>query len=123
MIVGMLLRKPLKLPQQILFPVIRVKIQNHTTVFQYPQPLAVCLRRVGQGPGQIPGNNHVERAIGKIRMLRIHHFEICLHVPLVCNHFRLLYHSRCQINTGYLMAQLRQQHGEKAAAGSHIQNP
>ena len=75
-----------------------------------------------QCPGQIPGNDHIKRAIRKLRILCIHHCKLTFCLLLFCQLLCILDHIRCQINTRHLMTSLCQKNRKKSCSTSHIQN-
>ena len=52
--------------------VVGVEVQQHTTGAENPEPLAVGLFWVGQRPGQIAAENHIEAAVAVVQSLGVH---------------------------------------------------
>ena len=105
-----------------IFPIIRVKIQQHAAGAQNPVPFFVGLFRIRKGPCQIPADYHVKAIILITEVLCIHLPKYNIKMPFCSEVCRFFQHCRCDINPLHAMALLRQENRKESGACSNVQN-
>ena len=106
---------------QIAVPV-SVKIQDHPAGLQNAHPMSIGFFRVAQIPCDIPRYQHVKGCGLEAELLRIHLLETDLVRKHTCVALCLMQHGSGIIHRRDLIAQLRQNDGKKAWAGTDIQH-
>ena len=90
--------------RKISFSVVGIKIQKDTAFFQDTYPFFISMTYMRQGPGKIPGNDHIKSFIREIRIFCIHYLELTVCILLFCKKPGIFDHIRCQVYTSYLMS-------------------
>jgi len=100
-----------------------VEVQQQPAGSENPRPVAVGLLRVVEIPGHIPGDQHVKAVIREYQLLRVHleKGDLVREGARVAPGF--LQHGGGIVHRGHLIAHSRQNDGEKARAGAHVQHP